>query len=89
MAPFCILITLACVLTLLNLKDAEVISFLIFLKTATLFLSFLFTAFLRPKESFYYYNLGVGKARLWTTAAAVDLVIFAVAIILTNILFVK
>ena len=88
MLPACLFVTAACAVTLW-LQGAGVIPMLIFFKMLTLFLFFYFTSLLRPREFYYYYNLGVSKVRLWSAAAAVDLVVLGIVIVLTYSLFMK
>jgi hypothetical protein len=87
LAPFSVLVTLACAWTLVNLDDLRAIPLLAFFKVLTLFLFLLFIGFLRPHELYYYYNLNLSKAALWGTAAVVDLSLFALVLWLTSNLF--
>lgn len=89
MLPACLGVTAVCGWLAAVWKIPEVIPMLFFIKAVTLFLLLTFAATLRPREFYYYYNLGVSKIRLWIVAAAVDLVIFTAVIALIYSIFKK
>jgi hypothetical protein len=82
MLPACLFVTGACGWLFAGWKLDGVLPLLIFFKSITLFLFFFFTAALRPREFYYYHNLGISKIRLWLTTAAVDLVVFSTVMVL-------
>jgi len=80
---FSFLITLACALLFWE-YGPHIFKVLLWLKTATLYLTFYFIRSYRQKEFYYYRNLGIRDFMLWSLTLGFDGCLFIFFIILTH-----
>jgi hypothetical protein len=62
----------------------DILMTLIWLKIATLVITFVFINSYKGNEYYYYQNLGISKILLWTCSLLIDLIIFAILMYFAN-----
>ena len=77
------LITIVCV-NLFWKYGISTFTVLLWFKVATLILVYFFIRSAKGKELYYYQNLGVSKAVLWTSVLTLDFLIFIFSMLLTH-----
>ena len=79
---FSLLITIICTLLLYE-YGLPILKVLLWLKAATLYLTFYFIRTYKEREFYYYRNLGIRDTVLWSLTLSFDSILFILFIILT------
>ena len=87
MAPFNILLSVACAGLMFEAGSGDANALLICFKCATLGIALYLTSVLRPREIYYYRNLEISRTLLFTAAGVVDLLLFAFVMVFTANVF--